>query len=125
MPTEVWPLIRNWQRRTGQHNGRKFRFYESAEAVLLPGGIGHAAGTRPAAPEPVRLARGRVPDGPFCRVGSYSPALVAEDRAPEAHQRSGGAGAYWRPEFHNSEQSSGWTRYDFWKRSYINGNQHS
>ena len=48
MPTEVWPLIHNWQRSRREHNGRSFRFYESAGAVLLPGGIGHAAGTRAA-----------------------------------------------------------------------------
>jgi adenosylhomocysteine nucleosidase len=46
MPTEVWPLIRNWQRQSQQHNGRTFRFFESSKAVVLPGGIGHEAGSR-------------------------------------------------------------------------------
>lgn len=48
MPTEVRPLIRNWRRTLREHNGRSFRFYESDDAVVLPGGIGHAAGTRAA-----------------------------------------------------------------------------
>lgn len=48
MPTEVWPLIKSWPRRTQPHHGRKFRFYESPEAVVLPGGIGHAPGKRAA-----------------------------------------------------------------------------
>jgi len=48
MPTEVWPLVRNWRRNSQPHNGRTFRFFESAEAVVLPGGIGHEAGDRAA-----------------------------------------------------------------------------
>src|SRR5437868_4867398 len=48
MPTEVWPLIRRWTRSTRQHDGRNFRFFESAEAVVLPGGIGHDSGRRAA-----------------------------------------------------------------------------
>ncbi|HZU22354.1 MAG TPA: hypothetical protein VE998_05940 [Terriglobales bacterium] len=48
MPTEVWPLVRRWQQRIRQHDGRSLRFFESAQAVVLPGGIGHAAGKRAA-----------------------------------------------------------------------------
>jgi adenosylhomocysteine nucleosidase len=48
MPTEVWPLIRRWPCHVQRHNGRSFKFLESAEAVVLPGGIGHEAGRRAA-----------------------------------------------------------------------------
>ena len=48
MPTEVWPLIRRWSRRAQQHAGRRYRFFESPQAVVLPGGIGHDAGRRAA-----------------------------------------------------------------------------
>lgn len=48
MPTEVWPLVRGWRRKTQSHAGRNFRFFESADAVVLPGGIGHDAGRRAA-----------------------------------------------------------------------------
>ena len=48
MPTEVWPLIRDWKRQDVAVNGRQFRFYERGNASVLCGGIGHAAGTRAA-----------------------------------------------------------------------------
>ena len=48
MPTEVWPLIRNWRRNSQAHNGWTFRFFESSQAIVLPGGIGHEAGRRAA-----------------------------------------------------------------------------
>lgn len=48
MPTEVWPLIRRWSRRAQRHNGKNYRFFESPQAVVLPGGIGHEAGRRAA-----------------------------------------------------------------------------
>lgn len=48
MPTEVWPLVRRWSRRAQAHNGRNYRFFESPQAVVLPGGIGHEAGRRAA-----------------------------------------------------------------------------
>lgn len=48
MPTEVWPLIRRWRRNTRLHDGRTYHFFESPEAVVLPGGIGHDAGRRAA-----------------------------------------------------------------------------
>ena len=44
MATEVWPLIRKWQR---VRRGR-LQFREHADAVLLCGGIGHEAGKRAA-----------------------------------------------------------------------------
>jgi adenosylhomocysteine nucleosidase len=46
MPTEVWPLIRDWKRQDVTLNGRMYRFYERDSATVLCGGIGHAAGTR-------------------------------------------------------------------------------
>ena len=48
MPTEIWPLIRKWKRTDWQHAGRRFRFFESDEAVALCGGIGYEAGERAA-----------------------------------------------------------------------------
>jgi len=43
METEVWPLIRGWKK-----NPHPLTFWESGEAVLLCGGIGHEAGKRAA-----------------------------------------------------------------------------
>ena len=48
MPTEVWPLIREWGWREVPLSGRTYRFYERGSATVLCGGIGHAAGTRAA-----------------------------------------------------------------------------
>src|SRR5919201_2042343 len=48
MPTEVWPLIRDWKRTKWQHAGRAFRFFENDEVVALCGGIGYEAGQRAA-----------------------------------------------------------------------------
>jgi len=48
MPTEVWPLVRRWRRVVRQHESRSFAFFENDQAVVLAGGIGHAAGTRAA-----------------------------------------------------------------------------
>jgi adenosylhomocysteine nucleosidase len=50
MEREVAPLVRNWNVRTIEHDGRRFRLFESAfenqEAVLICGGIGPEAARR-------------------------------------------------------------------------------
>jgi adenosylhomocysteine nucleosidase len=46
MEREVRPLIRNWKLRTMEHNGRRYRLFESGEAVLVCGGIGAEAARR-------------------------------------------------------------------------------
>jgi adenosylhomocysteine nucleosidase len=43
---EVRPLIRNWQARWIEHDGRKFRVFEKGEASLICGGIGPEAARR-------------------------------------------------------------------------------
>jgi adenosylhomocysteine nucleosidase len=53
MATEVWPLIRGWKKNPHpwQHRprvGHPLIFFESEDALLLCGGIGHAAGKRAA-----------------------------------------------------------------------------
>lgn len=62
MATEVWPLIRDWRvthagatwsrldgrRRPSPPDQRRYKFFESEDAVLLCGGIGHEAGKRAA-----------------------------------------------------------------------------
>lgn len=48
METEIWPLVRRWQASTVEHRGRRYRFYESGNAVAVAGGIGHEAGMRAA-----------------------------------------------------------------------------
>jgi len=53
MPTEVWPLIREWRKspHPSQNQGRvghPLEFFEGEDAVLLCGGIGYEAGKRAA-----------------------------------------------------------------------------
>jgi len=43
---EVKPLIVSWHSRERQHGGRKFRFFEKDDAVLICGGIGAEAARR-------------------------------------------------------------------------------
>jgi len=43
MEREVKPLIRNWQVRTIEHDGRPYRLFENGEAALICGGIGAEA----------------------------------------------------------------------------------
>lgn len=45
---EVHPLIKHWQVREREHEGRVFRFHEDGPAVLVCGGIGPAAARRAA-----------------------------------------------------------------------------
>jgi adenosylhomocysteine nucleosidase len=46
MEREVKPLIRSWKMRMMEHDGRRYRLFESGEAVLICGGIGAAAARR-------------------------------------------------------------------------------
>ena len=48
MQTEVAPLVRTWRRMLGDSGGRRWKFFETDEAVLLCGGIGYEAGRRAA-----------------------------------------------------------------------------
>ena len=48
MPTEVGPLVRAWRSSLGEFDGRRYRFFETDEAVLVCGGIGYEAGRRAA-----------------------------------------------------------------------------
>jgi adenosylhomocysteine nucleosidase len=43
---EVWPLIREWKVVEQEHAGKKFKFFESAAAVVVCGGIGPDAARR-------------------------------------------------------------------------------
>jgi adenosylhomocysteine nucleosidase len=43
---EVRPLIRSWRFSEKDHEGRRFRFFENGETVLVCGGIGAAAARR-------------------------------------------------------------------------------
>jgi len=45
---EVRPLVKKWQVREAEHEGRRFRFFEKGEVVLVCGGIGAAAARRAA-----------------------------------------------------------------------------
>jgi len=45
---EVRPLVKNWRVREEEHEGRRFRFFENGEVVLVCGGIGAAAARRAA-----------------------------------------------------------------------------
>lgn len=46
MEREVKPLIRSWQVRTVEHDGRRYRVFENGEAALVCGGIGAEAARR-------------------------------------------------------------------------------
>jgi adenosylhomocysteine nucleosidase len=48
MQTEVEPLVRQWRSSPGEFDGRRYRFFETDEAVLVCGGIGYQAGRRAA-----------------------------------------------------------------------------
>jgi adenosylhomocysteine nucleosidase len=43
---EVRPLVKSWRVTNKEHDGRRFRFFENAEVVLVCGGIGAAASRR-------------------------------------------------------------------------------
>jgi adenosylhomocysteine nucleosidase len=45
---EVRPLVSRWRRCTGERGGRRFRFFESDDAVLVCGGMGAEAARRAA-----------------------------------------------------------------------------
>jgi adenosylhomocysteine nucleosidase len=45
---EVWPLVKDWPARSREHEGRSFKFFEKAPAVLVCGGIGAEAARRAA-----------------------------------------------------------------------------
>lgn len=46
MPREVRPLLRGWASSNREHEGRRFRFFESESAVVVCGGIGADAARR-------------------------------------------------------------------------------
>ena len=48
METEVGPLVRRWRTSWGEFAGRRCKFFERDDAVLLCGGIGYEAGRRAA-----------------------------------------------------------------------------
>jgi len=43
---EVRPLVKTWRINEKEHNGRRFRFFENGDVVLVCGGIGAAAARR-------------------------------------------------------------------------------
>lgn len=43
---EIRPLVRHWSVREKEHDGRRFRFFEKDDVVLVCGGIGAEAGRR-------------------------------------------------------------------------------
>jgi adenosylhomocysteine nucleosidase len=45
---EVRPLVKKWRVREREHDGRRFRFFENGDVVLICGGIGAAAARRAA-----------------------------------------------------------------------------
>src|ERR1051326_5150927 len=57
---EVKPLVRTWRVNEKEYDGRRFRFFEDGEAVLVCGGIGA---------EPARRAAEAV-------IAIYSPTVV-------------------------------------------------
>lgn len=72
---EVRPLVKGWGVSDKQHSGRKFRFFDSAEAVLVCGGIGAEAARRAAEAVIVLYQPGIIYSVGY--AGSLDPALGA------------------------------------------------
>ena len=43
---EVWPLVKDWKVSERECDGKKFKFFEKADSVLVCGGIGAQAARR-------------------------------------------------------------------------------
>ena len=43
---EVWPLVKDWKVSEREYEGKKFKFFENADSVLVCGGIGAQAARR-------------------------------------------------------------------------------
>ena len=51
---EVHPLIKHWRRVEREYEGRRFKFFEDGDAVLICGGVGAEAARRDSG---LRIAR--------------------------------------------------------------------
>jgi adenosylhomocysteine nucleosidase len=48
MEREIWPLVKDWQTVSKEHDGRSFKFYEKQPIALVCGGMGAEAARRAA-----------------------------------------------------------------------------
>jgi adenosylhomocysteine nucleosidase len=74
---EVAPLIRNWQVRDIEHDGRRYRLFENGKAALLCGGIGAEAARRATEAVIREVQPALVLSAGF--VGALDPALKVGD----------------------------------------------
>jgi adenosylhomocysteine nucleosidase len=74
---EIRPLIKGWRVSDREHAGRRFRFYENGDAVLVCGGIGPEAARRAAEAVIVLYAPSLVYSAGY--AGALDPALKVGD----------------------------------------------
>jgi adenosylhomocysteine nucleosidase len=74
---EVRPLVKKWRVSEDQHQGRRYRFFEKGEVVLVCGGIGAAAARRAAEAVITRFAPAMIYSAGF--AGALDPRLRVGD----------------------------------------------
>lgn len=74
---EVRPLVKNWRTTEREHDGRRFRFFETDDAVLVCGGIGAVAARRAAEAVIVLFAPSIIYSAGF--AGALDPKLKVGD----------------------------------------------
>ena len=97
---EIAPLVKNWTRIQGEHEGYQFTFFEKEDIVAVCGGIGMQSARRAAEAVIALYAPAQLHSVGFAgalnkslRVGDvFSPALVIDSRDGSRHDLSGGKG---------------------------------
>src|SRR5215472_154311 len=74
---EVSPLVKKWQVHDREHDGRRFRFFQKDETVLVSGGVGATAARR--ATEAIIALFGPSLVYSVGFAGALDPALKAAD----------------------------------------------
>jgi adenosylhomocysteine nucleosidase len=74
---EVRPLVKHWRVSDREHEGRRFRFFEQGEVVLVCGGIGAAAARRAAEAVITQFAPAMIYSAGF--AGALDPRLRVGD----------------------------------------------
>ena len=77
MEREVHPLVKSWQVAEKEYSGRRFRFFERGEVVLVCGGIGAEAARRAAEAAIVLFSPGIIYSAGF--AGALTPELKIGD----------------------------------------------
>lgn len=100
MEREISPLVREWRVNDRQHEGRRYKFFEHANAVLVCGGIGAQAAARAAqavvelyGPDAMVSAGFAGSLSPELRVGQiFLPSRVSDAASGKIYEAECGAG---------------------------------